>query len=99
MLNGPNHLRRWRLLLLLAVAAFSLACKSSTDAPPDNAAGAGGAANEPGEGDAGATGTQGGADGNPGEGEGGNVSMPGAGGVPTEPGSWDESFWDKAVWQ
>ena len=89
---------------MLAVAVFSLACKSSTDtpssnAPPDGTAGAGGTPDDVGVGDAGAMSTQGGAGNKPGEGEGGDVSMPGAGGAPTEPGSWDESFWDKAVWQ
>lgn len=103
----PNSKHRsWqnRVVLLLAVAASSLACKGSGDAPAappnDSAAGAGGAS-EPHEGDeAGASAmAQGGTGASSGLGEGGDINMPGVGGAPTEPGSWDESFWDEAVWQ
>jgi len=103
----PLERKSWshrRLPLMLAIAALSLACKSAGEEPPAQAptasvAGAGGAAHDPPGADAGATATQGGAAGNTGLGEGGELSMPGAGGEPSEPGSWDESFWDKAVWQ
>lgn len=95
----------WRgaLFLALAVGTLALGCKSSGDkptTPPDAAAGAGAATEPGGNNEAGAsTDPQGGAGNTPGVGEGGDVNMPGAGGEPTEPGSWDESFWDKAVWQ
>ena len=87
------------------MAAASLACNSSgnapsTPAPPDSVAGGAGASDDPGGADAGATGEPlGGASGQVGLGEGGALSMPGTGGAPTEPGSWNESFWDQAVWQ
>jgi hypothetical protein len=97
------RLHHTSFLLVLVVCALALGCKSSdspTTPPNDAVAGAGGAS-EPGEGDeAGASAMpQGGAGANPGVGEGGDINMPGVGGEPTAPGSWDESFWDKAVWQ
>ncbi len=80
-----------QLLALLALGSLALACKSSADsptAPPSELAGGApdqGRGNEAGE---------------AGLGEGGDVvNVPGAAGAPTEPGSWDKSFWDDAVWQ
>jgi hypothetical protein len=31
--------------------------------------------------------------------EGGEPGMVGSGGTPEDPGSWDDSNWDEAVWQ
>ncbi len=96
-----------QLLALLTLGSLALACKSSADSPttpPSELAGAGGAP-EPGAGnEAGATpepqGGQNGVAGKAGLGEGGDVvNVPGAAGAPTDPGSWDQSFWDDAVWQ
>lgn len=94
-----------RLLVALALASLTLACKGSDDkpsTPPDEtSAGAGGDSQQPGSGpggaEAGGTGNaQGGA---APVGEGGEINLPVGGAAPTEPGSWDESFWDDAVWQ
>ena len=88
--------------MALAVCALALGCKSSSDAPapPSHEVAGAGGASEPGSGaDAGAaTEPQGG---ETGLGQAGDANMPGvgAGGAPTEPGSWDQSFWDDAVWQ
>ena len=91
------------LLLVLALCALALGCKSSDGpaAPPEGAVAGAGGASEAGPGDeAGASGMpQGGTGATTGTGEGGDINMPGVGGEPTEPGSWDESFWDNAVWQ
>ena len=92
---------RGTVFVVLAVCALALGCKSSDDAPtapPEVVTpGEGGAAGAGPDNGAGATAEPQG--GNTGLGEGGDVNMPGAGGEATEPGSWDESFWDKAVWQ
>ena len=97
-----------RLIFALALCGLALACKGSDDQPqkPDEtSAGAGGDFEQPGGGpggaDAGGAGNaQGGAGGGTAPvGEGGDINLPGAGGAPTEPGSWDQSFWDDAVWQ
>ena len=103
--------RAW-LCLALSVAA-PLACKSSDSPPAPPTVNEAGAANQEtgGSGDpaAGAGGAS-----NPGTGEGGNAAMTeagaptgvggdpgmlGMGGVNSEPGSWDTSTWDEAVWQ
>ncbi|HEX2872929.1 MAG TPA: hypothetical protein VHP33_16825 [Polyangiaceae bacterium] len=102
----PHKSRPGRLLWALAVSALALGCKGSDDKPaeqpPTESAGAGGApdggpAGQPPGGAAGAN-TPGGAGTAP-VGEGGELNLPGAGGGPTEPGAWDQSFWDDAVWQ
>ncbi len=99
--------RPTQLLVMLAVGSLALACKSSADSPatpPSELAGAGGAPEPGGGSEAGAAtepqGGQVGVAGKAGVGEGGDVvNIPGAAGAPTEPGSWDQSFWDDAVWQ
>lgn len=104
-MNGHRRFAWKPLLMALAVCALALGCKSSSNAPgpPSNEAAGAGGASEPGGGaDAGAAAEpEGGANGDPGSGQAGDTNMPGtgAGGAPTEPGSWDKSFWDDAVWQ
>jgi hypothetical protein len=84
--------------MVLVLCAAPLACKSSSDAT-GNRPGAGGASEGPdsnpeaGASIGGAAAAEGG---QPGLGEG---AAPGTGVDSGEPGSWDMSFWDDAVWQ
>lgn len=107
--SGSMTLRvagRGSLLLVLGACLLApLACKSSDPTPQPPSQSEAGQGNpddvRPNEGDGGRASMMMGEAGSTGQVDGGEPSMNGMGmgGAPTEPGAWDDSTWDNAIWQ